>query len=598
MKLGIIGTGRIADRFIDECKYVEDVEVACVYNPHIQSAKSFIDRHSCKAKAFDELENIYEHVDAVYIAAPHEQHFHYAKEALKANKHVLCEKPLALNAEDASYLYKLAKVSNLICIEAIKTAYCHGFGTILQLIEDDAIGKVHDVEATFTKIGAASGREMWGPFGGSFFELGSYGLLPVVKILGTDSIDTYINSIESPNGNDCYSKMIFSFDNATATVKTGLGVKSEGELIVSGEKGYIRVPAPWWLTKYIEVHHEDPNQVEKYTPEFEGAGLRYEIREFCNYINTIESIDDKISDGIWDELMSNAAITPSESIWMADQMEAFKTSRDSKASLASKCDMNAVGIWAHRGCSYKYPENTILAFEEAARISGIKGIEFDVQRCKSGELVVIHDEMVDRTTDGKGRVCDKTLEELKKLNITPSGQSDPYLEASVSIPTFQELLEKMTPYCRGNGLLLNIELKNGVLPYDGMEEQVLELVREYDLEDYVVYSSFNHESMARIKELDPKAKTGALASDEMKCLEGAKHYGLDALHPSCTGMLLTKESIESVRDMPVRMYTGIQPLFGQDKVMPDIDLRRYAIFGATDIIVNNPEDYLSYNAQL
>lgn len=122
-------------------------------------------------------------------------------------------------------------------------------------------------------------------------------------------------------------------------------------------------------------------------------------------------------------------------------------------------------IWAHRGCSKHYPENTLLSFQKAIELDKLTGIELDIQLTKDGELVVIHDERVDRTTEGIGRVVDYSLSELKMMNIYPNQK----------IPTLIEVFELIGDRLK-RGLKLNIELKNSIFPYEGMEEKVVRLV--------------------------------------------------------------------------------------------------------------------------
>lgn len=151
--------------------------------------------------------------------------------------------------------------------------------------------------------------------------------------------------------------------------------------------------------------------------------------------------------------------------------------------------------FAHRGFSGKYPENTMLAFRKALEC-GADGIEMDVQLTKDGELVVIHDERVDRTTNGTGNVRDYTLEELQKLDASYIYSEEVGFQ---TIPTFDE-------YCRwvaGTPLVTNIELKTGVYPYPGIEAKVWPVLQRYHLEDKVIISSFNHESVLRMKALAP-----------------------------------------------------------------------------------------------
>lgn len=574
INIGIIGTGRIAARFLEESRYVSGINVSAIYNPHIESVLWFAKNNNIDIDGpmilTDDSDAFFGAVDAVYIAAPHETHQEYIRMALDKGRHVLCEKPMGLNKSDITELLSIARTKGLVCMEAIKTAYCAGFKKIEDIVRSGAIGKVRDVEAAFSKIGAASGREMWGRSGGSFTELASYCLLPVMKLLGTEVKDVHTYSVESPLGTDSYTKMMITYEDGVATIKTGLGVKTEGELLVAGDDGYIRVPSPWWLTKRIEVHHENPNQVEVYEEEFAGGGLRYEIEAFVQCINN-SGMDKKITD--------------EESIWLSSMMEQFLANRGEVKQTVDTEALKRVGIWAHRGCSMMNPENTLPAFKKAAELEGITGIEFDVQLTNDGEIVVIHDERVDRTTDGTGNVCDYTLAELKKLSITG--------DDSYRIPTLREVLELLKPYCVNKGLRLNIELKNSVVRYRGMEQKVIDMVSEYGIESYVVYSSFNHDSIGLVRQLKADADVAYLAGDYHRCMDGIRKYGGTTIHPAQWGMPVNKTDVEAIQKagMRVRMWNGSEPLYGQCRTLPDMNLREYCRFGATDIFTNVPERY-------
>ena len=575
VNVGIIGTGRIASRFLEESRYVSGINVSAIYNPHLESVLWFAKNNNIDIDGpmilTDDSEAFFDAVDAVYIAAPHEMHTEYIRIALDKGKHVLCEKPMGLNKSDIKGMLSIANDNNLVCMEAIKTAYCAGLQRILDIVKSGTIGKVRDVEAAFSKIGAAAGREMWGASGGSFTELASYCLLPVMKLLGTDVKDVHTYSVESPLGTDSYTKMMMTYDDGVATIKTGLGVKTEGELIVAGDDGYIRVPSPWWLTKRIEVHHENPNQVEVYEEEFAGGGLRYEIEAFVKCINNPGVVK---------------KITDEESIWLSGMMEQFLANRGEVKQTVDTEALKRVGIWAHRGCSMMNPENTLLAFKKAAELEGITGIEFDVQLTKDNEIVVIHDERVDRTTDGTGYVQEYTLNELKQLFI--AGDDEIH-----RIPTLRETFELLAPYCKGKGLHLNIELKNSEIRYEGMEQRVIDMVSEFNLEDYVVYSSFNHDSIGLIKQIKADAEVAYLAGDYHRCMDGIGKYGGMTIHPAQWGMPINKGDVENIRNAGfcVRMWNGSEPLYGQLRTLPDMDLREYYRLGATDIFTNVPERY-------
>ena len=287
IRLGIIGTGRIANRFVPEAKYVSGINVESVYNPHVESAKDFAQKYQLN-KYFDDLEAFWMETDTVYIASPHQTHFEYIKEALLHKKHVLCEKPMVLSAKEAEYLFELAQQQECVLMEAIKTAYSPGFNQLLSVVKSGAIGTVYDVEACFTKLENPASRELTDiDYGGSFTELASYTLLPIIKILGLNYDEIRFERFANEKGVDIYSKAYFRYGNAVATAKNGLGVKSEGQLIVSGTKGYIVVDAPWWKTKSFEIRYENQELNEKYFNKFLGDGLRYELSAFVSTINGI-----------------------------------------------------------------------------------------------------------------------------------------------------------------------------------------------------------------------------------------------------------------------------------------------------------------------
>ena len=181
-------------------------------------------------------------------------------------------------------------------------------------------------------------------------------------------------------------------------------------------------------------------------------------------------------------------------------------------------------IWAHRGASGHAPENTLPAFQLAADM-GADGVELDVQLTKDGVLVVCHDEKVDRTANAKGWIKDYTLEELRKMDFSYGNLA----YEGVQIPTMEEVFDLLEP----TGLTINIEMKTGIVMYPQLEEKIVELTNRKGWNDRVIYSSFNHYSVKKIKELNPEAKTGLLYADGPIDMPGyCKTVGADALHPA------------------------------------------------------------------
>lgn len=318
VRLGILGAGRIANRFIPESHYVSGIVIEGVYNHNIEKAQSFAQKHEL-AIATDDVEELFDKVNAVNIALPHELHYEYAKKALEHGLHVLCEKPMVLKKAEAEELFEIAREKNLVLMEAVKTAYAPGFIRLLSMAKSGVIGKIVDVEAAFTRIIPEKNvREFTdAEYGGSFTEYGSYTLLPIIKFLGEEYNSVKFRSFYAENGVDIYTKAYFDYGKAIATSKTGISVKSEGQLLVSGTEGYILVPSPWWKPEGFEICRENPANNEKFYTKYLGDGLRYELADFVSAINgTRDGEDFKLKRG--------------ESIAMAGVMEQFLADRRAK----------------------------------------------------------------------------------------------------------------------------------------------------------------------------------------------------------------------------------------------------------------------------
>ncbi|MCI9380408.1 MAG: hypothetical protein HFG88_05100 [Dorea sp.] len=241
-------------------------------------------------------------------------------------------------------------------------------------------------------------------------------------------------------------------------------------------------------------------------------------------------------------------------------------------------------IWAHRGCSQMYPENTLLAFKKAMELEGLEGIELDIQLTKDGQLVVCHDERVDRTTDGIGEVRQFTLTEIKKLLIEAgNGRYE-------QIPLMEEVLELFRSGKKlKDNLKLNIELKNSVFPYEGMEEKLIDLIHKNGLQDRVVYSSFSALSLEKIRKLDARAEIGILDTKISDCLYKLKGgCGANALHPCWCGLDIPKERVSGYA---VRVwFTG--HLYPDKPTGNRLDLAALEQRGITDVFLNEPEKYV------
>ncbi len=308
VRVGVIGCGRVAERFPPEAFVVSGVEVVAAYDINTSKAITYTSIHQGVEVCLS-AEDLLNTVDAVYVATPHLSHYEYIKKAVLAHKHVLCETPMVLRKAEAQELYQLAEKHGVILMEANKTAHCPAFNHLMVIIKSGLIGEVVDIEASLSQLLDKSGRE-FDPkqAGGSMYEEGSYPLLPIIKLMGTNYESLNIYS-RMENGIDIYTRGVFHYPKATCSFKVGLGVKTEGCLVISGTKGYAYVPAPWWKTDYFELRYENQNDNKKYFYKWDGFGLRYEIQEFISCIVN--------------KRFSSARLRRKESICMAQVMEQF-----------------------------------------------------------------------------------------------------------------------------------------------------------------------------------------------------------------------------------------------------------------------------------
>lgn len=225
-------------------------------------------------------------------------------------------------------------------------------------------------------------------------------------------------------------------------------------------------------------------------------------------------------------------------------------------------------IYAHRGASGTAPENTLEAFKLAIEMD-VDGIETDIQMTKDGVLVLIHDERIDRTTNGSGYVNDYTYEELLQFNANNNME-----QFNCKIPTLRQLLELI----QDESFILHLELKTDKIRYEGIEQKVIELVNQYQLEQQVIYSSFNHQSLQTLKTIQPSSRIcytydGVLFKPWRYCSDG-----IIGLHPRFNGV--TKDMIDEciLNALVVNVWT----------VNKEKDLRRMKELGVSGVFTNFP----------
>ncbi len=303
VRIGFMGNGnaKVMEKHRKECAYVNGAEVVGVYTEEEPLISAMKAQGVYIAENYDDL---LERCDAVYVCSYPSEHYKHIRRALEKGKHVLCESPIALSAKEVSELYELADSKNLILSEAIKTAYSTAYNRLMLLIKSGMIGAVLSIDATSTSLREQDITEEYVVHGwNSICKWGPAAMLPVFQIFGTDYEDAVITSLmaDSENKVDAFTQIFFRYAGSVASVKVGMGVKSEGELVISGTKGYIYVPAPWWKPDYFEVRFERSEENKRYFYQLDGEGIRYEIVAFLKAIHTgknISYIDRSISEGI------------------------------------------------------------------------------------------------------------------------------------------------------------------------------------------------------------------------------------------------------------------------------------------------------------
>ena len=300
LKIGLVGAAVFQTKFVNESKFVNGVEVvgvcASAKPPEPEMQDLFY------TESYDQL---LERVDAVYIISKPEKHYIDSKKALLAGKHVLCESPIAFSKQESEELFKIAEKHGLIMMDAIKTAYATAYERLVLLAKGGKIGKVVSVDAVCTSLrdgltieGTDLSRKWnsmcgWAPAA----------LLPIFQILGTDYKQKTISTmfLDKAENIDAFTKIDFVFPKAVASIKVAKGAKAEGELIITGTKGYIYVPAPWWKTDYFEVRYEHQEENKRFFYQLDGEGIRYEIVALAKSIEmkkNISYITEKISGSI------------------------------------------------------------------------------------------------------------------------------------------------------------------------------------------------------------------------------------------------------------------------------------------------------------
>ncbi len=308
IRVGLIGDSLFLNKIESESRFVNGTEVVGICSDSVYRLSDSIRGLPFVTEDFDILA---ENVDAVYVRSHPGSHYSIIKKALEMKKHVLCESPITLNREELSNLYEIADKNGLILMEGIKTAYSTAYQRLLLLIKTGIIGEVVSVDCTCTSLADNNHLELIkrGKEWDALYEWGPTALLPVFQILGTNyhSKRSFVRFLDEKKTMYGFIKADFEFENAVASIKAGNSVKAEGEMIISGTKGYAYIPAPWWKTDYFEIRYENPQNNKRFFYQLDGEGIRYELVAFVKSIETKEEkphIDRSVTEAITSYMQS------------------------------------------------------------------------------------------------------------------------------------------------------------------------------------------------------------------------------------------------------------------------------------------------------
>lgn len=263
IKICIVGELQLKEKFLEEANFVNGVEIV----------------------------NCYEDADAIYVVSIPQNHYVDVRRGLEHGKHVLCESPIALTSKECKELFELAKNKNLILMDAVKTAYSTAYQRLILLAKSGKIGNIVSVDATCTSLSDELNNDNLKEKQNSMCAWGPTALLPIFQLFGTkyNEVHRFSKYIDQEKKCDGFTKIDFLYNDSVASIKVAKAAKSEGELIITGTKGYIYVPAPWWKTDYFEVRYENISENKRYFFQLDGNGMRYEIAAFVKTVDNMSS---------------------------------------------------------------------------------------------------------------------------------------------------------------------------------------------------------------------------------------------------------------------------------------------------------------------
>lgn len=287
LKMGFAGESPILYKYVREARLVNGMEIVGVFSEDEEIVEQ---GRSEDLEIFPSYEDLLLKCDAVYIVSVPCRHSQLIEQAIRSGVHILCESPIALEEAECQRLLNLAEENGVVLMDAIKTAYSTAYNRLLLLIKSGKIGDIVSIDTVCTSIQEIdqTDKKKYENTWNSLSSWGPTAMLPIFQILGTGYVDKAIRSrfLDPSSKFDSFTKVSFTYPHAVASFKVGKGVKSEGEMIISGTEGYVFVQAPWWKTDYFEIRFEDSEKNQRYFYQLEGEGIRYELMDFKTMIQT------------------------------------------------------------------------------------------------------------------------------------------------------------------------------------------------------------------------------------------------------------------------------------------------------------------------
>ncbi len=285
---GIIGLGKISNKFADALKLVTDANIYAVASRHQAKADEFATKHQA-TKAYDTYESLYEDaaVEVVYIGTPHVFHAENAMAAMEKGKAVLCEKPIAMNRQEAQKMFDCAKANNVFLMEALWTRFIPSFIKVRELVQNGAIGTVKNITADFGfRSSSDADSRVFNPKlgGGAVLDVGIYPIFLTTSILGKPNAVKAIANFNAQKTDDSCG-MLLDYGNAIATLSTSLVVHQKVEATIFGTTGRIQLNSRFHEPTSITLL-QDGKPLQTIDFEKVGTGMHYQIEEVHRCLNT------------------------------------------------------------------------------------------------------------------------------------------------------------------------------------------------------------------------------------------------------------------------------------------------------------------------